>query len=87
MLSEKYPIDRLREIFVPREAWHPYPTRDEREAWERIPEDRTLRRAMHVSGFAGSRFGQPCFWRWPKREVAPFTEDIARGINTFANYH
>ena len=25
MLSEKYPIDRLQEILVPREAWHPYP--------------------------------------------------------------
>ena len=48
MLSEKYCMDRLREILVPREAWHPYPTRDERKAWESIPQD--IRQAYIARG-------------------------------------
>jgi len=41
-------MDRLREILVPREAWHPYPTRDERKAWESIPQD--IRQAYIARG-------------------------------------
>ena len=39
MLSDKYTVDDIRESLMPREAWHPYPTRDEREVWEDIAED------------------------------------------------
>ena len=38
MLSEKYPPDRLAELLVSRDAWHPFPTVTEREAWEALPE-------------------------------------------------
>jgi len=48
MLSEKYTVDQIRAVLVPRETWHPYPTRDERELWENVPED--LRQALIKRG-------------------------------------
>jgi len=39
MLSDKYTVDDVRKMLIPREAWHPYPTRDEREVWEALPDE------------------------------------------------
>ena len=36
MLSERYPIAKLREILLPRSDWHPFPRADERDAWTDI---------------------------------------------------
>jgi hypothetical protein len=69
MLTEKYPADRLGEILLSREAWHPYPTRDERKGWEAIPE--SVRRA-HISkgeaclGFAWALFRATLFLQMAK---------------------
>jgi len=38
MLSNIYPKETLKSILLPREAWHPYPTAEERELWESLPE-------------------------------------------------
>jgi len=38
MLSKIYPEETLRTVLLPREAWHPYPTVEERELWESLPE-------------------------------------------------
>ncbi|MBE85032.1 MAG: hypothetical protein CME21_20940 [Gemmatimonadetes bacterium] len=50
MLSELYPPDRLRDILVLRDVWHPYPTRDERDPWEAIPDG--VRKAHVLKGEA-----------------------------------
>ena len=37
-LSERYSVDFLKEALTPRQDWHPFPTIEDREAWERLPE-------------------------------------------------
>ncbi len=37
MLSQKYPPDKLAELLLSRDAWHPFPTVAERTAWEALP--------------------------------------------------
>ena len=50
MLSQTYTLDRLKRILLPREAWHPYPTVDERAPWEALPE--AVRKAHIAKGEA-----------------------------------
>ena len=38
MLSQTYPEVTLKSVLIPREDWHPYPTAEERELWESLPE-------------------------------------------------
>ena len=38
MLHQKYPSEKVAELLIPREAWHPFPTVPEREPWEALPE-------------------------------------------------
>ena len=38
MLHERYPLEKLRQMLVPHgSGWHPYPTADDRGAWEGVP--------------------------------------------------
>lgn len=37
MLSEIYPINKLKTILIPQTKWHPYPTANEREPWDTLP--------------------------------------------------
>lgn len=48
MLSDKYTLDDIRETLIPRESWHPFPTKDERAGWEAIPAE--TRRALIAKG-------------------------------------
>ena len=71
MISEVYPIDRLREILVSRDSWHPYPARDEREEWEAIPE--SVRKA-HIA------MGEACLgFRWEPFRATLFLEMTRTG--------
>ena len=38
MLSTRYPAETLASILLPREAWRPYPTIEERAPWQALPE-------------------------------------------------
>ncbi len=38
MLSDGMTSARLKELLIPRSDWHPYPTVDERDAWEVLPQ-------------------------------------------------
>ncbi len=50
MLSQRYPLDQLRSLLIPRASWQPYPTIVERAAWEALPA--TLRHFHLVQGEA-----------------------------------
>ncbi|NKB68142.1 MAG: hypothetical protein GKR89_13855 [Candidatus Latescibacteria bacterium] len=48
MLGDKYTINDIQEALIPLDSWHPFPTRDERESWEAIPEK--TRQALIAKG-------------------------------------
>ncbi len=37
VLTTRFPEDTIADVMLPRAAWHPYPTADDREAWETLP--------------------------------------------------
>lgn len=79
MLNERYPIDKLREILVSREAYHPYPTRDEREPWESIPA--SVRQA-HITK------GEACLgFRWEPFRATLFLEMARTGRRAIYDKH
>lgn len=45
-LSQKYPPEFLARTLIPREAFHPYPTIEDRSAWESLPQSV---RAVHMA--------------------------------------
>ena len=47
MLVDRYTVDEIKGALIPREDWHPFPTRDEREPWRRL--DAETRRTL-ISG-------------------------------------
>jgi hypothetical protein len=79
VISETYPIERLGEILVSREAWHPYPTRDERADWEGIPE--SVRQA-HIAK------GEGCLgFRWEPFRATLFLEMARTGDRALYDSH
>ena len=50
LLSEKYPLETLKTLLIPRADWHPYPTYAERDAWDALPA--TVRTAYIAEGEA-----------------------------------
>ena len=38
-LGELYPQEKVAELLIPREKWHPWPRWGERQAWERLPKE------------------------------------------------
>ena len=72
MLAELYPLEKIREILAPRNAWHPYPTADERAGWEALPEK--IRKGYVARGEESLNFG------WPVLPAALFL-DYARTGN------
>ena len=79
MLGERYPIERLREILVSRETWHPYPTRDERDEWEAIPG--SVRKA-HIAK------GEACLgFQWEPFRATLFLEMAHTGKRAIYDKH
>lgn len=37
-LAQRYPVEKLREILLPRAQWHPFPTFKDRAGWAGLPE-------------------------------------------------
>lgn len=50
MLSQRYTLDQLRSLLIPRADWQPYPTSTDRAAWEGLPAQ--LRQTYIVQGNA-----------------------------------
>jgi hypothetical protein len=48
MLSERFPSTFLDEALLPSDAWHPFPTAEERGPWEALPEE--IRAAQVTQG-------------------------------------
>ena len=59
MFTERYPLDTLRASLLPRKAWHPYPTADERQPWDGLPV--SVRRACVAHGEQALGFEWPAF--------------------------
>ncbi len=57
MLRQLFSVDRLESLLARREDWRPYPTIEERAAWESLPESV---RSAHI-GYGASRLG----YEWP----------------------
>ena len=57
MLAKIYPEETLRTVLLPREAWHPYPTAEEREPWESLP--KSVLSAHVTRGEAALNYGWP----------------------------
>jgi hypothetical protein len=74
LLSGKYNLEKLREIIVPAEEWHPIPKASNHDEWQKLPEK--VRRAhlrqaeKHLN----------CDWEIPKASV--FLEYVRNGNRT-----
>lgn len=54
MLSQRYPLEQLRQLLIPRTDYHPYPTIADRKAWSSLPEPvqkAQVERAATLLGF------------------------------------
>lgn len=71
MLSQIYPEDNLKSILIPQEEWHPYPTAEERDAWESLPD--SIRKAHIIRG--EERLG----YEWPPVLAVRFLDFVRTG--------
>jgi hypothetical protein len=71
LLSDTYSPEKLREIILPAEEWHPFPSSNEQEAWQKLS-DRV--REAHIKQ-AEKHLG--CDWETPKASV--FLEYVRNG--------
>jgi hypothetical protein len=57
MLSDRYPLETLREILLPRDAFNPFPAATDRDPWDSIPE--SIKRAHLARGESALGFEYP----------------------------
>lgn len=57
MLSDRYPLETLRKILIPHDAFKPFPTVVDREPWDAIPE--SIRKAHLARGESALDFEYP----------------------------
>ncbi len=57
MLSDRYSLETLKQILLSRDAWHPFPTIDDRDAWQALPA--SLREAHLARGEAALGYAWP----------------------------
>ncbi|MGD2245845.1 MAG: heparinase II/III family protein [Candidatus Aminicenantes bacterium] len=74
LLSGRYTLERLEEIIVPADDWHPFPRASDHAGWKKIPEKV---RAAHL-GQGEKHLG--CDWEIPKASV--FLEYVRTGNRT-----
>lgn len=74
MLSERYPIERIRDTLVSREEWHPFPKAGERAHWEALPA---------TSRDAYMKLGEEALkQQWPALPATLFLEFVRTGNRT-----
>jgi len=66
MLRERYPLETIRTMLIPRQDWRPYPTADDRGAWAALPA--SVRRHYLTRGEAALGYG------WPTMPATLFLE-------------
>ena len=71
LLSGTYSKDDVERMLIPREEWHPFPTIDDREGWEAVPQN--VRQA-HIS-LAESHLGEA----WPVLPATVFLGYVRSG--------
>ncbi len=71
LLSDMFPLEKLKEIILPAEVWHPFPSSSEHEAWQRLP---VKVGEAHIKQ-AEKHLG--CDWDTPKASV--FLEYVRNG--------
>ncbi|HIE28376.1 TPA: heparinase, partial [Candidatus Poribacteria bacterium] len=71
MLSKIYPEETLRTVLLPRGVWHPYPTVEEREHWEFLPQSI---RQTHIT-----RGKEALNYEWPTILAVRFLDFIRDG--------
>lgn len=71
LLAPSYPIETLRGILLPRDAWHPYPTVARPDGLDRVPAQ--VRQAYVTEG--KKLLGQP----WPPLPASVFLEYVRTG--------
>ncbi len=71
MLSQRYPERTLRSILIAREAWQPYPTAEERDSWQNLPESV---RKVHVD-----RGARALNFEWPSLPAIRFLDYARNG--------
>ncbi len=76
MLSERFPVDRLREVLLPRADYHPFPTASDRDGWESILP--SIRKAHTTRGDALLGYD------WPSLPATLFLDYVRTG--TRKNY-
>jgi hypothetical protein len=74
LLSGNYPPEKLREIIIPANGWHPYPRAAERSEWERLPDRIRLAHIRRAEEYLGAE------WETPKASV--FLEYARNGNRT-----
>jgi hypothetical protein len=71
MLSQIYSEGKLKDILIPRDAWHPHPTIEDRNAWESLPE---YIRSIHIAR------GEGCLgYEWPTVLAVRFLDYVRTG--------
>ena len=79
MLSDRYTIDDVQRMLVSHEDWHPYPTRNEREAWEATSRD--AREDVIAKGDASLGF------EWQVFRASQFLEMARTGLRSLYGRH
>ncbi|MEM7028960.1 MAG: hypothetical protein AAF629_05165 [Chloroflexota bacterium] len=74
MLTQRYPQEKLAEILIPQEKWHPYPTIEDREGWLSLP--MPIQKAQVA--LAESNLGTT----WPELQATRFLEYVREGNRT-----
>jgi len=70
-LGELYPQEKIEKMLIPRDQWHPWPTWNNRAAWERLPAE--VREALIFNGVEYSGYD------WPALPATLFLEYARNG--------
>lgn len=71
MLPDRYSLDDLTTLLLPRNAWHPYPVADDRDAWTSLPEDLRMAYLARGEGLLD--------YVWPTLPATLFLEFVRMG--------
>ncbi|MBN2131629.1 MAG: hypothetical protein JW741_19175, partial [Sedimentisphaerales bacterium] len=70
-LGELYPLEKVQQVLVAREKWHPWPTWNERQAWEALPEPVRADLVANGEKYLG--------YEWPSLPATLFLEYAREG--------
>ncbi|MDB5084178.1 MAG: Heparinase family protein [Bacilli bacterium] len=71
MFIERYVNEELAELILPRDAFHPFPTVDDRKEWECLP--------AHLTEYWVSEAEKHVSWQWPSLPATVFMEFVRNG--------